>query len=260
MKLRVTYERPDDVVTDHEQQFARGGLLVRVDPPSTLEQRAVIELELVTPYGTVELKGEALQVFPGVGVAVGFDPGSAELQAIVESARRASGATSEGGAEPEHSIATEPASSATPARPAPSARSGTAPAEDALTRIKNASTTEKMRIARQGSRDERSVIMRDPTLKHLHQFVVRNPHVQLDEISQFSRMTTASAEVYTFIANQPDWAQRPEIALALVRNPKVPIAVAIKMLNNIPVQDLRQITKANNIREAVRRAARKKIL
>lgn len=248
MKLRVTYERPQDVVTDHEQQFARGGLLVRVDPPLDLEQRSAIELELVTPHGVVVLAGEALQVFPRVGIAVGFDPASAELRAVVDAARSAASSGETSGAAPVHSIAPE---SKSPAEPEV--------IEDALTRVRKASTAEKMRIARQGNREERGVIIRDPTAKHLHQFVVRNPHVQLDEISQIARMTTSSADVYAYIASQPDWAQRPEVALALARNPKVAISLAINMLNYVSVADLRQIAKAGNVRDPIKRAALKKL-
>ena len=50
------------------------------------------------------------------------------------------------------------------------------------------------------------------------------------------------------------------MALALVRNPKVPVTLAVKMLNHVPVADLRQLAKATHVRDAIQRAARKKIL
>ncbi len=266
MKLRVTYERHQDVIEDHEQQFARGGLLVRVDPPAGLEQRAAMELEIVTPDGAVVLPCEALQVFPGVGVAVAFDPASAELKALVDSAHSEVGAGNANGAAPSFSIErdSEPSgeckSSAEPEMRDASVRKHSAPTGDVMSRLKNATIAEKRQIAQHGNKEERSAIMRDRTAQHLHRFVIRNPHIQLDEICQIARLATTGAEIFTYIGSQPDWAKRPEVALALVRNPKVPVPLAIKMLNHVGVADLRQLAKAPNVRDAIQRAARKKLM
>lgn len=266
MKLRVTYERHQDVIKDHEQQFARGGLLVRVDPPASLEQRAAMQLEIVTPDGVVTLPCEALQVFPGVGVAVGFDPASPELKALVDSAHSGVGASNAEGAPPSFSIAGESEasgerrSSAKPETRGASASRNAPPAGDVLSRLRNATIAEKMQVARHGSKEERAAIMRDRTAQPLHRLVIRNPHLQLDEVCQIARMATTTADIFTYIGSQPEWAQRPEVALALVRNPKVPVPLAIKMLNHVGVADLRQLAKAPNVRDAIQRAARKKIM
>ncbi len=262
MKLRVTYERPQDVIRDHDQQFARGGLLVQVAPPPNLEQRSAIELEIVTSTGAAVLTGEALQVFPGVGVAVGFDPASPALKALVYSARSAAPAASADGAPPHHSLVVAGAESPKPptSTSVKTAEPSTAPTGDPKTRIKSASIAEKMRIAQHGTKDERAVIMRDPAAQNLHRFVIRNPHLQLDEVCQIARMATTTGEIFTYIASQPDWARRPEVALALVRNPKVPVSLAVKMLNHIPAADIRQLAKAPNVRDAIQRAARRKIM
>ena len=41
---------------------------------------------------------------------------------------------------------------------------------------------------------------------------------------------------------------------------KVPVPLAIKMLNHVGVADLRQLAKAPNVRDAIQRAARKKLM
>src|SRR5262245_32584667 len=37
MRLRVLYRNPAELIADHDQQFARGGLLVKTEPPKALE-------------------------------------------------------------------------------------------------------------------------------------------------------------------------------------------------------------------------------
>lgn len=54
--------------------------------------------------------------------------------------------------------------------------------------------------------------------------------------------------------------QRPEIAIALVRNPKVPPPLAIRLLDHVSAAELRQLAKDSRTREPVQRAARKKVM
>jgi len=90
--------------------------------------------------------------------------------------------------------------------------------------------------------------------------VLRNPQIQLEEIIFIARMATASIEILTAIANRREWAERPEVALALVRNPKTPVPLAIKMLDHVGPAELRGLAKQQSVRDAIQRAARKKIL
>jgi hypothetical protein len=62
------------------------------------------------------------------------------------------------------------------------------------------------------------------------------------------------------IADRREWAQRPEIAIALVRNPKTPVGVAIKMLDHVTAGDLRQLAKDTNTRTPIQHAARRKVI
>jgi hypothetical protein len=73
-------------------------------------------------------------------------------------------------------------------------------------------------------------------------------------------MATMSADVLSQIAAQKEWASRPEIALALVRNPKTPAGVAVKLLDYVSVAELRQLAKDARTRTPIQQAARKKIV
>jgi hypothetical protein len=234
--LSVRYASAAELVSDHDQQFVRGGLLVRGDTPAGLSLYDTVEVELFTAEGSWLAKGQVVQLMAGVGVAVAFQvsevPG---LAAAVERARQAPVTT-----------ATAPASG----RPA---------VVSAGAKLASASNTEKIQIALHGSRDERMLILRDLN-RTLHPYVLKNPNLQLDEVVGIAKMTTVGPELLKSIADRRDWAQKPEVAVALVKNPKTPVGIAVKLLDHVSPAELRQIVKHSSVAEPIVKAARKKVL
>ncbi len=243
VRFRASYHNAASLLRDHEQQFARGGLLVRVEPLPEVELFEAVELELATPYGVVVIEVQVIQMLPGMGVAVGFTADSASgLTSLLDAARAD---RMPGTADP---ATFKVVGGARAPRPV-----------DARTRLKNATTAEKMQIALHGTKEERGLILRDGN-RLLHQYVVRNPKIQLDEIAHVAGLRTMAPELLAFIASRREWAQRPEVALALVRNPKTPVPLAVKLVDHVPMQHLRQLAKAGAAKAPIQKAARKKVL
>jgi hypothetical protein len=247
VRLRVRYHRPAELVVDHAAQLSRGGMLVRVDAPE-VERFTRVTLALVLADDAATLEAEVVQAFPGVGVAVTFSPSPA-LEAIVAKARELDendeGDADEAGAA-EHAIeeeheAAEPTTAA--ARPA---------------RYVNP-IAEKVNAALKGTREDRVAIMRE-NLPQMHLFVLKNPGIQLDEVAGIAKMRTVTPEVLKQIADRREWAQRPDIAAALARNPKTPMGIAIRMLDFVSPGELRQLAKDNGVRQPIMSAARKKVI
>jgi hypothetical protein len=228
VQLRVRYHRASDVDTDYASQISRGGLLIRVDVGEDLQQFQDVKLELVAGAAVIALEAQVLQVFPGTGLAVKFVPNRA-LEAWVAAAR----ATANEDEDAEHSIVTAVERGPTEAS--------------------------KVTLALRGSRDDRMAILREnnPTL---HSHVLKNPGLQLDELSAIAKMRTVTPELLKQIADRREWAQRPEIAIALVRNPKTPVNVAIKLLDYVGAPELRQLAKDQHARTPIQHAARKKVV
>jgi hypothetical protein len=188
-----------------------------------------------------------LQVLAGAGVAVGLDAGM--LGELIVAAEAWTGADE--GAEPAHRLASDDEEALALEE---SVEPGRAPA-----RGMGAAQAAKIQQALHGDKNQRMAILRENN-KMLHAYVLRNPQIQLDEVIAIARMTTVAVEVLTFIAGRREWAERAEVASALVRNPKTPVPLAIRMLDHIGQSEIRQLAKQTSVREAIQRAARKKIL
>lgn len=267
MRLRVEYRRAAELVADYDEQIRRGGLLVKGDPPPGTELFSEARLELVTPGGTFVAKGQIVQVVRGIGVAVAFRP--EEVAGLLEAVEAARGgdAPSAARASAGASLTAPATSTATPTptpppTPAPTPPPTPTPAptpQDIHARMKTATTAQKIQMALHGNKDERAAILRDLN-KTLHPYVLRNPGLQLDEVLAIAKMTTVSPELLKAIVERLEWSQRPEIAIALVRNPKVPVPLALRLLDHVSPTDLRQLAKDTRTRLPIQQAARRKVL
>ena len=240
MHLRVQYFRAADIRADYDSQLSRGGLLVRVQVGEDHQQFESVELELVAGPTMIVLDAQLVQVFPIAGVAVTFKPTPA-LQNWVEAAC----ATASGDRDAEHTVVV-------PVTP-PSALM------HAVVEAAPEKASDKIQQALRGNRDERAAILRENN-PALHQHILRNPGLQLDEISAIAKMRTISPEILKQIADRKEWAQRPDIALALVRNPKTPVPIAIRLLDYVGAGELRQLAKDQHTRTPIQQAARKKVI
>lgn len=243
------YHRPLEVVTDYEQQLARGGLLVRVTPPA-LNLYDEVELELTFREHRVTLAGTVVQLLPEVGVAVAVAADALRsIDGMMEAARAAGDATEEpaqhGLRSAAERVARPPAAEQEPS--------------DLYARYKEATTAEKIQMALHGGKDARSLVLRDIN-KSLHQHVLRNPHLGLDEVAAIAKMTTTTSDLLASICERREWSQRPEIALALVRNPKTPVPAALRVLEHVSQAELRRLAKDTSARPPLRHAAAKRIV
>ena len=267
MRLRIRYSRAADLLADHDAQFTRRGVLVRVAPPEGLALYASVALEIVTPEGALlSTDAQVVQVAPGVGVAVTFDPASvAGLGEAIAAAREAApgeGAPPEHAVDPPPWVAPEPevAASEPPGEPASGDEaSQPAGAGGARRAAPKPGGNDRIHLALHGNRDDRASILRDLN-KQLHAYVLRNPGLQMDEVLAIAKMTTIHPEVYAEIAGRKDWLARPGVAIALVRNAKYSANEAVKLLGYVSAHDLRQLAKDPHARPMVQAAARRRLL
>lgn len=226
---------------DAELQFSKGGFLVRVvmDSPPALYSPASLELQ--SPAGTLRLDTQVVLV-TAVGVALAFETCDAlNAWTTLASAQPFLGESAI------HSVTSTALGTPPPAEEAPQAAS---------IGQERAAMIQK---ARHGTKDERMRIIRSND-KSLHRFVVQNPGLGLDEVVSIAKSSTVATETLKFVADRREWASRSDVAIALVRNAKCPVPVAIKMLANVSPTDLRQLAKTSSVRMPIAQAARKRLL
>jgi len=181
-----------------------------------------------------EVPAKLASVTPGLGVTVIF---LSQPLPLLELARRLR--APEAAPEPEDEAAD--GSSAPAGEPKPMHQGPTYP--------------ERMRTAASGDREQRMHLLRDPN-KQLHAMVLKNPRIGLEEVLFAARLGTLAPEALKQIAEHPEWGQNPSVALALVRNPKTPIPVALKLLPRLPAAELRAIAKSQGRAQIVQAARR----
>ena len=237
MALVAAYPSREALAVDVAQQLGKGGLLVRGEVPSGLALFAAVELTVTSPDGRVTVPAQVLQVFAGIGVAVALDGAAC---AAIAALGRGDVAPSE-------------------REPAKPPRAEAAPTTVTSGRNHAAEMLAKIQRALNSDRDARFAVLRDPN-RSVHVHVLRNPGLALDEVQAIARMTTVSVELLTQLAQKREWGHRPEVAIALVRNPTLPVPVAIELIAHVGEVDLKMLAKDNRTREPIQRAARKRLL
>ncbi len=226
LSLRVAYAAASDLRAALDQEIARGVLLVKGTPPEGLAFRAPVRLAIAAPGGTLWVDTEVLSLLPGVGVVVAFPAAKlAEVRALADAAP-----------------ATEPQAAPEPAAPA--------------TKATNA---EKIHLALHGTREDRAAALRDQN-HTLHAFVLKNPQVGVEEITAWAKSPQMTPDFLKLIGERKDWLSRPAIAQALVKNPRTPPEVALRALDYVPVEVLRQMAKGVGAAPHIVQAARRKVL
>ena len=131
--------------------------------------------------------------------------------------------------------------------------------ETLLQKLQKMSFTERMKAAMRGSREMRALLIRDPN-KMIAAAVLSSPKLTDAEVESFAKMATISEEILRVIALNRAWLKNYGVVVALTRNPKTPVALALNLLNRLNDRDLTGLSNDRNIPDPVRTAARRKVV
>jgi len=134
-------------------------------------------------------------------------------------------------------------------KPSPAARS-------LFAQIATMKIAEKIKLALRGNKDARMILIRD-TNKMIRRLVLMNPRVGDGEVIAVARNRSADDELLRMIADKREWIRNYQVRLALVTNPKTPLPVAMRHLNSMSDNDMRQLAKSRNVPQAVAVQARR---
>ena len=128
--------------------------------------------------------------------------------------------------------------------------------EELYIRLMKLTVPEKVKLALTGNREERRFLLADGS-KMVGLAVLRARGLTVTEVEGFCGMRHLDADIFLKIASKRDWVRRPLIALALVKNPKVPLTITLPLVKRLPIRELRNISRDRNLPEAVRAQGRK---
>ena len=123
-------------------------------------------------------------------------------------------------------------------------------------RIAMLNTSQKIKQALLGSREERAILIRD-TNRMVANMVLKSPKISEQEVSVISTMRNVSEEILRLVAENRSWVKNYTIVTNLVKNSKTPMATALHLLPRLMEKDIRFIAKDRSVAEVVRRSAQR---
>lgn len=122
--------------------------------------------------------------------------------------------------------------------------------------VQNMSVFDKIKLARLGNKEARSLLIRDPN-KLVASAAVRSPKVTDLEVVGFAKSRNVGDEVLRIIASSREWTRSYQVKLALAANPKTPQPSAVKFLNYLQDKDLKNMMKSKEVSSIVATQARR---
>ncbi|HZP40319.1 MAG TPA: hypothetical protein VFD84_02275 [Candidatus Binatia bacterium] len=133
-----------------------------------------------------------------------------------------------------------------------------AEAQSLYARILAMGTGEKIKLALRGNKDVRLILARDPA-RLVRRLVLMNPRITDAEVIAVARNRSADEELLRLITQKREWMRNYQVRLALVTNPKTPLAISMRQLPTLGERDIRALAKSKNVPQAVATQARRMI-
>jgi hypothetical protein len=123
-------------------------------------------------------------------------------------------------------------------------------------RIIKMSIAEKIKLATKGNKEARGYLLRDSN-KLVAVAAVRSPKLTDGEILAIANSRQAHDDVLRVLYGNREWVKMYPVKLALVKNPKVPLPIAMKFLSTLRESEVRELARDKNVPSGIQLNARK---
>lgn len=117
-------------------------------------------------------------------------------------------------------------------------------------KISQMTVAEKMKLALIGNKEARGILIRDGS-KIIQLAVAQNPRLTDKEALQIAKMRTIDESVLRHLANDRRWHKVYPLKAELVKNPKMPLMPAMRLMSGLRQADLRQISKSKDVLKTI---------
>lgn len=123
-------------------------------------------------------------------------------------------------------------------------------------KIMKMSVAEKIKLATKGNKEVRTMLIRDSN-KLVCTAVIRSPRLTDAEVLTQAQNKIANEEVLRIICGNREWVRQYPVKLALIKNPKVPAQISIRMLNTLHEVDVKNLARDKNVSGTIQMLAKK---
>lgn len=120
--------------------------------------------------------------------------------------------------------------------------------------IKDMSVGQKIKLAYLGNKEARSYLIRDRN-RIVAGAVVKSGRLTDQEVASYAANKNLDSDVIREIAKNREWIRKYPVKVALVNNPKTPVAQAVSMVSQLQKKDLLMLTRNRNVPSVVGQAA-----
>jgi len=125
-----------------------------------------------------------------------------------------------------------------------------------LQRIGRMTVAERVKTAFLGSKEERSILIRDGS-KIVQNAVMASPKLSEPEVENFASAKNVQENVLREIARSRRFLKSYTIVRNLVTNPRCPLDVSLTLIKNLLLADLKNLQSNKNVPDTVRKVAYK---
>ncbi|HSM50192.1 MAG TPA: hypothetical protein VLA75_02185 [Thermoanaerobaculia bacterium] len=112
----------------------------------------------------------------------------------------------------------------------------------------------RIKLARRASRTLRAILVRDLNQQVARAALNGSPLTE-DELEQIASSRAVIEDVLLELSRRREWVTKYRVVLALVRNPKTPVAVSVRLVSRLGVRDLKTLGRDRNVSDPVRATA-----
>lgn len=127
-------------------------------------------------------------------------------------------------------------------------------AKSVLQKIAALTVGERVQLAMKGNKDERFLLIRDGA-RVVPQAVLESPKLTDTEAEMFAGMKNVQEVVFRGLSSKRKFVKNYRVQRNLAFNPKVPIDLALGLINNLLLSDLKSLSINKEVPDTVRKAA-----
>jgi hypothetical protein len=123
-------------------------------------------------------------------------------------------------------------------------------------RIMKMNVAEKIKMATKGNKEARSLLIRDSN-KLVSCAVIRSPRITDGEVLTCANSRAINEDVLRIIYSNREWTKMYPVRLALTKNPKTPLGIAMKFLSTLRESEVKELSRNKNVPSSILMQAKK---